>query len=258
MGKTHYYDDREFNYEKYWKDRLYEDHSERKAINRFFSYISQQLSLEKTSLLDIGGGYGRLVGTYLPQVDQVVLLEPSKKLSRKAKKRYEKVANFEVIQQTIEKAKFVDKFEIILMVRVVHHLHLPQKVLIKVSQLLVPGGFLILEFANKINIKNFGSYLFQGKIGDYFSQERIDKRSRGNIKKETIPFFNYHPKTIETFLEKTGLTVLKKLSVSNFRSPLLKRAFPLPVLLGLETVFQPILAAVDFGPSMFLLARKDI
>jgi len=58
-------------------------------------------------------------------------------------------------------------------------------------------------------------------------------------------------------LEKNGFVLEKKLSVSNFRNPLLKKIVPETVLLRLEDVLQKPLSYINFGPSVFVKAVKS-
>jgi hypothetical protein len=46
------------------------------------------------------------------------------------------------------------------------------------------------------------------------------------------------------------------LSVSNLRSPGLKKVVPRAVMVGLEKILQKPLASSHFGPSVFFLVRK--
>ena len=57
-------------------------------------------------------------------------------------------------------------------------------------------------------------------------------------------------------LDKAGLRVERILSVSNLRSPGLKKVVPKPVMLAIEGILQPTLASTFFGPSVFFLIRK--
>lgn len=250
------YDDHHFDYEDYWCGREYENEAEKIALKRLLSLIEPE-RLEKGRVLDVGAGFGRLAPIYLSLVKEGILLEPARKLAKlaeeKLKKRQDR-KNFKVVQATIEEVKFPFLFDLIIMIRVIHHLFSPERVIKKIASLLSPGGYFILEFANKKHFKSFFNLLFQGRIGDYFSNQRINLSSRQNEK--TIPFYNYSPAAIEKMLKKNNLVIQEKLSVSNFRSPLVKKIVPLSLLLEGEKLVQRPLAGINFGPSIFLLARK--
>jgi len=67
---------------------------------------------------------------------------------------------------------------------------------------------------------------------------------------------NHNPKTVIRQLAHAGLKVEKMLSVSNLRSPSLKKVVPKKVMLAAERALQPTLAKAYFGPSVFFLVRK--
>ena len=62
---------------------------------------------------------------------------------------------------------------------------------------------------------------------------------------------------MEAVLKDNGFEVETVLSGSNLRSPRLKKVLGKNVLLGLEKVMQPLLAPVYFGPSIWLLLKKQ-
>ncbi|KUK78928.1 MAG: Phosphatidylethanolamine N-methyltransferase, partial [Microgenomates bacterium 39_7] len=117
-------------------------------------------------------------------------------------------------------------------------------------------GYLILEFANKVNFKAKLKAIFRGDFSFLREGAPYDRRSPANLNQETILFLNHHPKKINQSLKKTGFEVVNRLSVSNFRLPILKKIVPIRILLWGEKLFQPILAKINFGPSIFILAKK--
>ena len=251
-----YYDDNKFEYRDYWHGRKYENDSEIIALKRFFSKIDKSVKLSKLSLLDIGAGFGRLASFYLPKVKSAVLLEPSKKLSKQARENLKKYNNFNLISDSIEQKSFLKgRFDIVLMIRVVHHLESPKEAFRKINSLLVPGGYLILEYPNKIHFKNLFLCFF-GRCSSLLALERIDRRSAEEIKSHSIPFYNYHPFWIGRELKKNCFELIEKRSVSNLRSSLLKKIIPYFFLIQVEKLAQKTLSVLWFGPSVFVLARK--
>ena len=83
-----------------------------------------------------------------------------------------------------------------------------------------------------------------------------DIRSEKNKREEEIPFVNHNPNTVVKQLAHAGLQVEKVLSVSNLRSPGLKKILPKSLMLIAENIMQPTLAHTYFGPSVFFLVRK--
>jgi hypothetical protein len=128
-----------------------------------------------------------------------------------------------------------------------HHLLSPKQTFHEMGRILVPKGYLLLEFANSTNFKA----RVRNRLGPVH-RSTIDMSSPY----ETVPFVNHHPATIKKLLREEGFVVLDELSVSNLRSPLLKRILSLKTLLMMEKVLQRPLSGVYFGPSMFLLAQK--
>lgn len=241
-----------YNYPQFWQNRQYEDQAEKIALKKFFSKISK-----KDSLIDIGGGFGRLAEVYTPEFKTCLLVDPSEKLLNLAKKNLKKFKNIEFKKGTGENLPVEgEKFDVALMVRVIHHLRKPEKTFKEAWRVLEPQGFLILEFANKIH---FLACLRAWLKGDYsFSRnlEPVDQRSSESIASGTILFFNHHPKFIFQKLERSGFKVISVLSVSNFRHPIFKKIIPLKVLLILESICHKPFAICHFGPSIFILCQK--
>jgi hypothetical protein len=74
--------------------------------------------------------------------------------------------------------------------------------------------------------------------------------------KADIAFVNHNPHTVIKQLAHAGLKVERILSVSNLRSPGLKKVMPKRAMLTIEGILQPVLANSFFGPSVFLLVKK--
>lgn len=243
-----------FDYPSYWVNRQYEDNSERIAIKKFFKKVGRI-----KSLVDIGAGFGRLTPTYLPFVEEIVLCDPSIKLLRIARKNFSENKKITFKKASLPKLEFPDiSFDAVLCVRVFHHVHDVKGAILEVFRILKPGGFFILEFANKIHflslLKEFlkGNFSFLSDIGP------VEKRSRESILKKKIVFLNHHPKKIIEDLKKSGLEIQMILSVSNFRDPIVKKLIPLKLLLFVEKYIQRPLSFLFFGPSVFVLVRKPI
>lgn len=242
MADSSYYNDPDFSYAKYWQGREYEHQSEVLAIDRLLK------GSRFNSGADIGGGYGRLIPTLAHFCQNIMLVEPSLKQRRLAK-------NIKSINGTSQATGLPDSsLDLVSIVRVFHHLPDPTPTLHELYRILKPNGVLVLEFANSIHfLAKIKSFI----TGQPISRLPIERRRPGNIRRGSIPFVNHHPQTIFKQLTNTGFTIQKTLSVSNFRSPLLKKILPLKVLLILESLFQPPLSNVNFGPSIFVLAIRN-
>ncbi len=242
-----------YNYQQYWQGRKYEHEAEKIALERLLKKIPNK---NKKIIIEIGAGFGRLVPIYAPKFLSCYLIEPSKKLISQAKTGLAKYQNITLQEGRAEDLKLKNKADVILMVRVAHHLKNLAPVLKNINYSLKGDGYLILEFANKINLKTRLKMWFRGNFTFSQNLDSCDRRSATNINQETILFLNHHPKKVSQELTRAGFKVTDWLSVSNFRWPLLKKIIPLKALLWGERFLQPILAKINFGPSIFILAKK--
>jgi len=241
-----------FDYQKFWQGREYEDLSERLALKKL---IPENKVSKK--LIEIGCGFGRVATFYQPFFRKCTLVDPSTHLLKQAKDNLKDLINIDYIRASAHKIPVADNsYDYCLMVRVCHHLTDLEPAIQEIKRILKPEGYLILEYANKINFKaKIRSYL-RGEFD--FSQNiyPVDLRSSRKRNDNYIDFCSHHPYQVEKILKRNGFLIEKSLSVSNFRNPLTKRFIPLRLLLKLEDLTQGILAKIYFGPSIFLLCRK--
>lgn len=243
-----------YDYPAYWESRGYEHECEVIAIREFLSHIR-----DLGKVIDIGAGFGRLTPYYFFRSKRVVLTDPSAKLLSAARARNKDYPNVEFVQSRLENLskKFRGgQFGTALMVRVMHHLENPDLVFTTANKLLAPGGYFILEFANKIHGKALVSNFLRGNFTFALDIFPKDARSKRHKRENTIAFINYHPDIIKQKLVEGGFDIVETRSVSNIRSPFLKQYLPVSILLYLEKILQKPLSAVNFGPSIFILARK--
>ena len=244
-----HYDDPAFSYEGYWSGRGYEQQAEIMALKRLF--FGQKFY----RAADIGGGFGRLTVLLKQYSRQTLLIEPSVKQRRLARKYLSPKSRIAILPGQVQKTNLPPaSLDLVLLVRVMHHLPDPSAAFREIHRILKPGKFLVLEFANSFHFK---SRLLSFVTGQPILLTPIERRSPANIKKETIPFVNHHPETIIKLLTRSGFTPVKFLSVSNLRYPRIKQFLPPNWLIALEYAFQPLLSSVFFGPSIFVLARKN-
>jgi hypothetical protein len=137
-----------------------------------------------------------------------------------------------------------------------HHIEDPSEAIKIAHEYLKPGGYFILEFANKIHGKAIFQNLLNGNFTFPLDIFPLDKRSKKNIKNHTILFLNHHPDIIQKYLSDKGFKIVEKMSVSNIRSKQIKAIVSPRVLVRLERLIQKPLTRINFGPSIFVLARK--
>lgn len=235
-----FYNDPDFSYAKYWQGRAYEHQSEVLAINRLLK------GRRFVSGADIGGGFGRLIPTLSTYCQNIVLVEPSFKQRSQAK-------DIKTVNGSSESTTLPDSsLDLASLVRVIHHLPNPIPTFSELHRILKPQGTLIMEFANSMH---FLARVKSLLTGQHISSLPVERRRPANIRRGSIPFVNHHPQTLLKQLRQAGFTVDKTLSVSNLRSPILKKILPLPVLLFLESLLQPLVSSIYFGPSIFVLAH---
>lgn len=241
-----------YDYPSYWEGREYEHQSEIIALKEFLKKIPK---IEKA--IDIGSGYGRLTPFYAHRCKKIVLVDPSKKLLSKAKKDLgnKNIKYVQIKLENINKKFRKNSFDLVILVRVSHHIKDIEKAIKIFKKILKPGGHLIFEFPNKGHLKAIFLETLKGNIT--FSHDIFPKdlRCRKNVKKKTLPFFNYHPDQIEYILKSNNFKIIEKRSVSNIRSPFIKKHASLDVLVFLESLFQKVLSRFNFGPSVFILSR---
>lgn len=232
-----------FDYQAYWKKRGYEDFSERIALKRLIDKINCK---SKKNLIDIGAGFGRLAEVYGKIFEHSTLVDPSSASLKMAKK---KIGNkkFSFVKSVGSDLPFEkESFGVAIMIRVIHHLGQPKRVIKEIHRILKPEGWFILEFANK---RHFKAKLF------FSSSPSLEPLDISKDKSEP-PFKNYHPLWIENLLKDVGFELKAKLSVSNFRDPILKKLLAHSLLLSMEKKVQKPFGKLNFGPSIFILAKK--
>jgi len=242
------YDDPKYNYLDYWAGREYEHAAEEMAINRLLK--GQKFK----KAVDVGGGYGRLSKLLTKFADNVVLAEPSQQQLDIARIYLKDTPSVEwKLLQAADLKLPKASVDLVLVVRVLHHLPDPMVELKEIARVLKPGGTFILEFANDAHFLNRVRYAARGKR---VPTTPVDIRSDASKKSGEIAFVNHHPKTIIKMLREAGFELETILSGSNLRSPRLKKVFGRRPLLALEKLLQPLLAPIYFGPSVWLKLKR--
>lgn len=242
------YNDPKHNYLRYWDGRDYENNSERIALKRLLK------GKHFKHAADIGGGYGRLCIFLEDYADKVTLAEPSQQQLDIGKDFLKGHPNIDSVLTQADNLKFKDNsLDLITMIRVMHHLPDPSSEFSEIKRVLTHDGYFVLEIANYTHIRNRIKHLLKGQK---MPTKPVDIRSSKNKNDEEIAFVNHNPKTVIKQLAHAGLKVEKILSVSNLRSPGIKKIVPISVMLSVEKAMQQPFAKSFFGPSTFLLVKK--
>lgn len=246
--KADQYNDPKHNYLHYWEGRDYEDGAERIAIKKLLK------GKHFRHAADIGGGYGRLCIFLENYADKVTLAEPSQQQLDIAR---DFLKDHKEIDRKLTQADALDfkdkELDLITMVRVMHHLPDPSPEFKEIARTLSDDGIFILEIANYDHIRNRLKHFIRGKR---LPADPVDIRSKKNKRDDEIAFVNHNPKTVMKQLNHAGLKAEKILSVSNLRSPTLKKVVPKSVMLAAEKVMQAPLGRTFFGPSVWMLVKK--
>jgi len=246
--KADQYDDPNYNYQDYWQGREYEHAAEELAVKRLLR------GRHFSHAIDVGGGYGRLSKYLTKFADKVTLAEPSQQQLDIADIYLKDTPQVDKKLLQAADLKLNDgEVDLVVVVRVLHHLPDPTPELNEIARVLKPGGTFLLEFANDAHFLNRIRYGLRGKR---VPRKPIDIRSEENKDEQTISFVNHHPKTVIKKLQDAGFDVEATLSGSNLRSPTLKRVLGKKPLLAVESLMQPLLAPIYFGPSVWLRLKK--
>lgn len=248
-----------YDYPAYWSGRDYEHASEFLAIKKFLLRIPK---IENS--IEIGAGFGRLLPAYQFRVKKITLSDPSARLISKARSKFGQSLSLrgkriDFIHSTLENLKNrkrLKRYDLCIMVRVLHHISDIDRAFKSVSDLLKDRGYFILEFANKNHVKASFRRFIKGDFTFPIDIFPIDIRSKKHVKSKTLPFINFHPDQVIEKLQNSGFEIIETRSVSNIRSSFMKKFFPVQFLLDVERILQVPLSKFNFGPSFFVLARK--
>jgi ubiquinone/menaquinone biosynthesis C-methylase UbiE len=227
--------------ERFWDrgNRAYEDQVEAVALRRL-------LPKRGALLLEVGAGTGRNTPRY-QGYDRIVLLDYSLSQLQQAQERLGQSERYIYVAGDIYRLPFVDGlFDGATMIRTLHHMADVPKALQQVHQVLAPEAIFILEFANKHNLKAILRYALRRQEWNPFTLEPV----------EFAPLnFDFHPQAVRQWLDQAGFTIERQLTVSHFRLGILKRLFPLKVLVGLDALAQWTGNWWQLSPSVFIRAR---
>jgi ubiquinone/menaquinone biosynthesis C-methylase UbiE len=226
---------------RFWEEggREYEDRCESIAIRRLMPENGKLL-------LELGAGAGRNTRRY-HGFERVILLDFSLSQLKQAQELLGNSERYIYVAADIYRLPFIDGlFDAATMIRVLHHMADAPSALRQIRNVMKPGAFFILEFANKRNLKSILRYALRRQTWSPFTPESV----------EFAPLnFDFHPRTLFGWLKELGFQVEKILTVSHFRIDLFKRTIPPILLAGLDSIFQWTGALVQLTPSVFLRAH---
>jgi SAM-dependent methyltransferase/DNA-directed RNA polymerase subunit RPC12/RpoP len=231
---------------EFWgQGRDYEDAVERTALRRLLPPSGHRL-------IDIGGGYGRLFPLY-DGYDEVVLFDYALSQLQQGRELWGDAGSEGKPRYTYVAGDFYNLpftrglFDTVVMVRTIHHAADASAVLRGVSQIMACNGALVLEFANKRNLKAILRYLLRRQEWSPFQRDPVEFVELN---------FDFHPAWMREQLSDAGLKVRATRTVSHFRLGLLKRTVPTRLLAALDGLLQPTGALLQLSPSVFVRCQS--
>jgi ubiquinone/menaquinone biosynthesis C-methylase UbiE len=221
--------------------REYEDAVERTALAALLPPAGGRL-------IEIGAGYGRLAPLYAGY-DQVVLFDYALSQLRQAQELLGDAGrggdpHYIYVAGDFYALPFVaGAFDAVTMIRTLHHATDAAAVLRGVGEVLAPGGALVLEFANKHNLKAILRYVLGRQTWSPFEREPVEFVALN---------FDFHPAWIRERLAESGLRVKRQRTVSHFRVGVLKRMLPTRLLAAVDRAMQPSGGLFQLSPSVFV------
>jgi len=216
-------------------DRAYEDAVEAVALKRL-------LPSRGKLLLELGAGAGRNTPRYAGY-ERVVLLDYSKTQLQQAQSRLGTGYRYVYVAADVYRLPFVNGlFDGATMIRTLHHMADAPKALQQVRSVLQENAVFILEYANKQNLKAILRYLLGKQKWSPFSSEPVEFAALN---------FDFHPRSIRSWLQDSGFDIQRQLTVSHYRMGLFKKFIPLKMLVWMDSMAQLSGDAWQLSPSVF-------
>lgn len=225
---------------EFWESagREYEDRAEAVALQRL-------LPSSGVRMLEIGAGAGRHTARYRG-FREVVLLDYSRSQMEQARARLGPSGAYRFVVADAYSLPFGDGiFDGATMIRMLHHMVEPRAALGEAGRVLCGGGALVLEYANKHNIKAILRWLLRRQPWSPFDHGAVEF-ARLN--------FNFHPAAVRAWLDELGFIVKRTRTVSHFRIGVLKRWVPTSWLVAADAVAQLSGDIWQLSPSVFVRA----
>lgn len=152
-------------------------------------------------IIDIGCGYGRLVGCYLEQFEQVVMLDGSITLLRQAQETIG--ARVAYIAADASRLPFrPSSFDCVLMIRVFHHISDSQAILSEIQRVISNDGNLVFNYCNKLSARQLLRWVLRLIRENPFTMKPTGIGTR---------LISHHPAHIEQLLKQHGFIKIKYL-----------------------------------------------
>lgn len=203
------------------KGRSYEDVIERDVLRQLLPTTGKRL-------VEIGAGFGRLGDEY-HAYEQVVLFDYSFSQLQYARQQFGDERFIYVAGDAYQLPFQAGTFDVVTMIRVLHHFEDVPKVLAAIQAAMTQGGTFVLEFANKRNLK--------AMLRHALGKQTWNPNDLAPIEFVNLNF-DFHPRYIAEHLQATGFRTDKRVPVSFFRLGWLKNNIPTNVLSTLDAIVR--------------------
>src|ERR1039458_17759 len=196
------------------------------------------------SIVEIGGGFGRLGPCYVDKYQDVHMVEPASNLRAAAMGAFGTAVKYH--DASVYELPFPDSsFDAVLMVRVFHHLHNSEAALRELHRILRPGGLLVFSYSNLRNPGRIARFLL-GKVPNPFAK----------TKDEYLPdLFGHSPGMIHTLVSETGFVLREQYATCILNRTIDALPFLQP-LINPPLALERILGALRIAPAIFVVAQK--
>jgi len=224
----------------FWSARRYEDTCDRIALRSL-------LPPGGGRVIEVGAGFGRLASEYAG-FDEIVLLDSSDVHVEAARADLASDSRCTVVLGDALALPYAGgSFDSAVCVRVLHHFADPSPLIAELGRFVRPGGAMILEYANKRNLKAIARRMLGRQDWSPFETGSVEYK----------PFhFDHSPVEVRRALRRAGLRVETMRAASLFRIPALARRLPPGALAAVEARLQAPLGSITPGPSVFVRARR--
>jgi ubiquinone/menaquinone biosynthesis C-methylase UbiE len=224
----------------FWAARSYEDACDRIALRAL-------LPSSGARLIEVGAGFGRLAAEY-SGYGNVVLLDSSEVHVAAANETLGSDPRLDVRLGDALALPFPDAdFDAAVCVRVLHHFDDPRPLIAELGRVVRPGGVLVLEYANKRNLKSIARRLMGRQSWSPFALGSVAYKPH---------HYDHAPVSVRRSLREAGFSIERMRAASLFRVPGLSRRVSPAFLAQVEAPLQEPLGSITPGPSVFILARK--
>jgi SAM-dependent methyltransferase len=262
--------------DRFWPGRAYEDQCDRIALRALLPPAADRL-------VEVGAGFGRLADEYRGW-RQIVLLDPSEAMLDGARERLGHDPRISIVLGEAQRLPFADgAVDALVCVRVVHHFQDPRPAFAEFARVLRPGGVLVLEAANKRNLKSILAYLARrhrrspfargsepyhdvtliprlgGKEASASEDAGVavcEEATSTPTRWSSTTSYVHAPADVRAWLRRAGFSVDATRSAGLLRPAVLTRHVPAAILVRLEHILQPGLATIAPGPSLYVRATR--